>query len=221
MKVESATTKPIRVLIADDHPLVMEGVAGALQRFGIDVVGCTSNAQDVVQRYGKARPDVVVMDVRFGPAMNGLEAVKALLQARPQAKVVIYTQFDQIELVQEAYKAGCLAFVTKISDPEDLVSAIRKAAQGETFLLPEIGERLALLSIRPGHKLPPVHAQLSERDTDVFKLLAKGHTIAETAKTMALSPRTISNICLHIKQVLGVQNIPEMTRLAVKLGVID
>jgi len=212
-------SQQIKVMIADDHPLIVEGLTSVLTRHGVDVVGAASRAVDVIAVFGKLQPDVLVLDLRFGDeAMGGLDVLSELLQAQAEARVVIYTQFDQDAVVREAYKRGAKAFVTKSTDPAELAATILKVHRGETVFLPDIANRLALLSVR-GEESPL--ARLQPREVEVFKWMAQGLTNVEIAERMGLSPKTISTTSQSIKDQLGIHRAADITLLAVKCGVIE
>lgn len=209
----------IRVMIADDHPLIVEGLTSVLARHSIQVVGSASEATAVVDAYAALRPDVLVLDLRFGEGgIGGLDVLTDLLDRFGEARVVIYTQFDQDTIVREAYKRGAKAFVTKSADPVDLAEAVTKVHGGETVFLPEIAARLALLSVR-GDESPI--AKLQPREVEVFKLMAQGLTNVEIAERMNLSPKTISTTSQSIKDHLGIHRAADITLLAVKCGLIE
>ncbi|MFT3859019.1 MAG: response regulator transcription factor [Aquabacterium sp.] len=205
-------------MIADDHPLIVEGLTSVLARQGLTVVGSASEATAVPATYAALKPDVLVLDLRFGEGIGGLDVLQTLLGTHPDAKVVIYTQFDQDEIVREAYKRGAKAFVTKNADPADLAEAIVKVDQGETVFLPAIANRLALMSVR-GDESPI--ARLQPREVEVFKLMAQGLTNVEIAERMNLSPKTISTTSQSIKDQLGIHRAADITLLAVKCGLIE
>jgi two-component system invasion response regulator UvrY len=212
-------SEQIKVMIADDHPLIVEGLTSVLTRHGVDVVGSASRASDVTAVFGQLQPDVLVLDLRFGDeAMGGLDVLSELMQSQAGARVVIYTQFDQDAVVREAYKRGAKAFVTKSTDPAALAATILKVHQGETVFLPEIANRLALLSVR-GEESPL--ARLQPREVEVFKWMAQGLTNVEIAERMGLSPKTISTTSQSIKDQLGMHRAADITLLAVKCGVIE
>ena len=208
----------IRVLIADDHPLIIEGITAALRRLGLNVVGHAQTAAQVIPKYLETRPDVLILDVRFGPGPTGLDVAKELLSECPEALIVFYSQFDQDEIVREAYRLGGAAFITKNSPPEALVRAIDEVSQGKTFFLPQIAERMALLGVR-GDESP--RAKLEPREVEVFALMAAGSTNVEIAERMSLSPKTISTISQAIKEKLGLYRAADLTRLAMKHGLIE
>jgi two-component system, NarL family, invasion response regulator UvrY len=211
--------KPIRALIADDHPLIIEGLTTALARDNIEVVGQATTANEVLSQYLTCTPDVIVLDIRFGNSgPSGLDVAREALQRYPDARILIYSQFDQDELVREAYRIGCVGFVTKNKPMAVLAEAIKQVHQGKMHFLPEIAERLAMIGVK-GDDSP--QSKLDARELEVFRLMAQGRTNVEIAEAMALSPKTISLTSQLIKDKLGVQRAAEITRLAVRHGVIE
>jgi two-component system invasion response regulator UvrY len=207
------------VMIADDHPLIVEGLTSVLARHGLSVVGSASEAASVASVYATLKPDVLVLDLRFGEgSMGGLDVMQALLASHPNARVIIYTQFDQDEIVREAYQRGAKAFVTKNTDPTELAETIVKVNQGETVFLPPIATRLALMTVR-GDESPI--AKLQPREVEVFKFMAQGLTNVEIAERMNLSPKTISTTSQSIKDQLGIHRAADITLMAVKCGLIE
>ena len=208
----------LRVLIADDHPLIIEGLVAALKRLGLRVAGHVQAATEVIAKYMQVRPDVLVLDVRFGPGPTGLDVARELIAHDANARIVFYSQFDQNEVIREAYRLGGAAFITKNTPPELLALAIGEAHAGRTYFLPQIAERLALLGVR-GDQSP--RSILDEREVEVFMLMAGGLTNNEIAERMDLSAKTIGNIGQAVKEKLGVQRATDMTRLAVRHGMLD
>lgn len=213
-----AEQKPIRVMLADDHPIVMAGFAMSLSEQGMEVVGQARTPAEAVAMYGQARPDVLVLDIRFGTELTGLDAAQQILKAHPGAKIVFLSQFDQDSLIKETYRLGAHAFVTKDCDPAVLAMAVRQAHEGKLYFLPQIAERLASLAVR-GDVSP--QSQLDERGLEIFKLMAEGLTNAEIAERLNLSTKTISNISQSVKEKLGVHRQAYITKLAVKHGLIE
>lgn len=211
-------TKPIRVLLADDHPLLLAGFSMALRSHAIEVVGETSVPEDVVSKYQELSPDVLVLDVRFGVKVTGLDVAKEILGKFPDAQIVFLSQFDQDSLIKEAYGLGGRAFITKGSDPASLATAIKRAREGQLYFLPQVAERLAYLSVQ-GDMSP--QSRLDEREVEVFTLMAQGLTNTEIADKLSLSPKTISNISQTVKEKLGVHRPADITRMAVRYGLIE
>jgi two-component system, NarL family, invasion response regulator UvrY len=210
--------KPVRVLIADDHPLIIEGLTMVLQRHAIEVICATTTTKDVLKSYAECKPDVLVLDVRFGEPVSGLDVARDVIHADPEARIVFYSQFDQDEIVREAYRIGGAAFITKNTLPDVLADAIKQVSEGKTHFLPEIAERLALIGVR-GDDSP--QAKLDGRELEVFKQIAQGYTNAEIAESMGLSLKTISVASQSIKDKLAVHRPADITRLAIKHKVIE
>ncbi|MBK6616253.1 MAG: response regulator transcription factor [Ottowia sp.] len=208
-----------RVLLSDDHPIVMSGFANALASYGIEVVGQVVTLEQVLPSYDALLPDVLILDIRFGSQKEtGLDAARHVLAAHPTANVIFLSQFDQDSLIKEAYQLGGRAFLTKDCNPADLAAAVARAKQGELYFMPTVAERLASLSIL-GERTP--QALLQDREVDIFKLMAQGLTNTEIAERLSLSPKTISNSSQTIKDKLGVSRPADITRLAVRMGYIE
>lgn len=210
--------KKIRVLLADDHPIVMTGFAMSLEGQGLEVVGQARSPEEALAQFRQLQPDVSVLDIRFGDQLTGLDVAKQMLAHTPSAAIVFLSQFDQDSLIKETYRIGGRAFMTKDCDPADLAAAVRRAHEGELYFLPHIAERLANLSVR-GDLSP--QSQLDERALEIFTLMAAGLTNAEIAEKLDVSTKTISNISQAVKEKLGVHRPAYITRLAVKHGLIE
>src|SRR4051812_30343282 len=139
--------QPIRVLIADDHPLIVIGLTTALTDLGIQVVDHVAAADHVIGKYAATEPDVLILDIRFGDGPTGLDVARELLRKFPDARIVFYSQFDQDETISEAYRLGGAAFIPKNTAPKLLAEAITRACTGQTYFLKEIAERLALIGV--------------------------------------------------------------------------
>jgi DNA-binding NarL/FixJ family response regulator len=210
--------KKIRVLLADDHPIVMTGFAMSLEGQGLEVVGQARSPEEALAQFAQLQPDVSVLDIRFGDQLTGLDVAKRMLAQQPSAAIIFLSQFDQDSLIKETYRLGGRAFMTKDCDPSDLAAAVRRAHEGELYFLPHIAERLANLSVR-GDLSP--QSQLDERALEIFTLMAAGLTNAEIAEKLDVSTKTISNISQAVKEKLGVHRPAYITRLAVKHGLIE
>lgn len=206
----------IRVLVADDHLVITDALADALNQFGINVIDAVADGTQLVRRYLELRPAVLVLDLRLRQ-VRGLDLARGLLRVAPDARIVFYSQFDQDRIVREAYRIGGKAFVTKNTETSVLAEAIIAVDRGATYLLPAIAERLALLSVQ-GDESP--QARLDSRELVVFKKMARGLTNAEIAKEMDLSTKTIGLITQSVKETLGVTRAAEITRLALKYQLI-
>jgi two-component system invasion response regulator UvrY len=210
--------KPIRVLIADDHPLIMVGLTSALEGRDIKVAACVTEANEVVSNYSESKPDVVVLDIRFGAGPTGFDVAADLLRRFPAARIVFYSQFDQDETIAEAYRIGGRAFVPKNAAPTVLADAIKKAHAGEIYFLPKIAERLALIGLKADES---PQSRLEPRELEVFRMMAQGLTNAEIAEKLHVTARTVSAISSAVKDKLGLSRQAEITLLAVKHLMIE
>jgi DNA-binding NarL/FixJ family response regulator len=206
------------VILADDHPIVLKGFATSLTDAGLNVVGEARTPQEASRLYDELQSNVLVLDIRFGGKLTGLDVAKEVLKKHPKANIVFLSQFDEDSLIKEAYKIGARAFVTKASDTETLITAVRHAGVGDVYFLPEIAQRLANLAIR-GDKSP--QSRLDGREVEIFKLIAQGYTHAEIADKMGLSLKTVGNASQLIKEKLGAHRAADITRMAVKYGLIE
>jgi len=212
-------TKPaIKVLLVDDHPIVMSGFQASLSSLGITTIGQAKTPADAVRMYAELKPDVLVLDVKLGQAQTGFDAAKDILKADAAAKIVFWSQCDQDGVIKEAYRIGGHAYVTNVAAPAELATAITNAHEGHMYFHPAIAERLARLSVR-GDKSPQV--VLDDRELEVFKLMAQGMTNMEIASQLHLAPRTISTISQTIKDKLGVHRPADITLMAVRHAIIE
>lgn len=210
--------KSIRVLLADDHPIVMTGFAMSLETEGVQVIAQVKTPQEAIETFAQLQPDVAILDIRFGAELTGLDAAKTILQQFPDANIIFLSQFDQDALIKETYRLGAKAFVTKDCDPADLAIAVQKAYEGELYFAPHIAERLANLSVR-GDTSP--QSLLAQRELEIFTMMAEGLTNVEIAEKLDLSQKTISNISQAVKERLGIHRPALITKLAVKYGLIQ
>lgn len=215
---ESNASTAIRVLLADDHPIVMSGFAMSLEGEGMQVVAQVKTPQEALEHYAQLLPDVLILDIRFGAQLTGLDAAKQVLAQFPKARLIFLSQFDQDSLIKEAYRLGARAFVTKDCDPSELALAVSRAHAGQLYFMPNIAERLANLSVL-GDASP--QSLLDERELAIFVSMAEGLTNAEIAEKLDLSTKTISNISQSVKERLGIHRPADITRLAVKHGLIS
>lgn len=211
----------ITVLLADDHKIVINGFSVMLAQYGIDVIGTVNEANELVALYEKLSPDVLVLDIRFGDRKSGLDIAKEILQKTPSAKIIFLSQFDQDGLIKEAYNMGALAYLTKNCLPDELAAAIRSAAKGVTYFLPDITRRLLNISLRNDKTAGSPLNKLDSRELKVFVLMAQGFTNAEMAEQMEVSPKLISNISHSIKVKLNLNRVADLTRLAIDQGYIE
>ena len=198
------------VLIADDHPIVMEGLASLLKDF--DVVDAVGDGQMLLDAARRLRPDVIVTDISM-PSLSGLDVLSQLQAARIASKVVVLTMHSDPELATRAVRAGASAFLLKHSAGEELLTAIHEALQGHVYITPSVTRdvmtRLAAVAASPGPQLTP-------RQRDVLRLIVKGHRMKEIAAALQLSTRTVETHKYEMMQVLGVHSTAELVRYALQ-----
>ena len=212
----------IRVLVADDQSVVRAGFRLLLSsKDDIDVVAEASNGFEAVEKATRFEPDVVLMDIRM-PELDGLEATRRIVAAGRGARILILTTFDLDEYVYEALKAGASGFVLKDDPPEQLVAAIRTVAAGDALLSPTITGRVIREFVRTPRPAPPKELDaLSEREGDVFRLIARGLSNAEIGQKLYISETTVKKHVTHILAKLGLRDRVQAVVLAYQTGFIE
>ena len=212
----------IRVLVADDQSMVRAGFRMLLAgEEDIDVVAEASNGLEAVDKAARFHPAVILMDIRM-PELDGLQATRRIMAADNGARILILTTFDLDEYVFEALKAGASGFVLKDDSPEQLIAAIRTVADGEALLSPAITKRVIEKFVRIAPPAPPKElAELSERERDVFRLLARGLSNGEIGEQLYISEATVKTHVTHILQKLDLRDRVQAVVLAHETGVFD
>jgi two-component system, NarL family, invasion response regulator UvrY len=210
-----AGTDAISVLLVDDHAVVREGYRRLLERAsGIDVVGEAASAGEAYQSFCQLQPDVVVMDISL-PDVSGIEAMRRLLLREPRARVLVFSIHEEAIFPTRAFQAGARGYVTKASAPEVLVGAVRAVAAGSSFLSPDVAQTLALRNVM---KREDALALLSDREFEILRLLALGHSIRDIAAKLCLTYKTIANYQSSIRQKLGADTSVQLIRIATEHG---
>jgi DNA-binding NarL/FixJ family response regulator len=213
----------IRVLIADDEALVRGGIRMILHaQRDMEVVGEAADGHAAVEGARRVRPDIVLMDIRM-PGMDGLEATRRVLLASGETRVLVLTTFDLDEYLYDAMRAGASGFLLKSAPPEQLVQAVRIVAGGEALLAPSITRRLVEQFVRrprPG-SAPPELGELTERELEVFKLIARGLSNAEIANALFLSEGTVKTHVNRILRKLGLRDRVQAVVLAFESGLVE
>jgi len=212
----------IRVLVADDQSMVRAGFRMLLSRDPeIEVVAEASNGIEAVDKAARFRPTVVLMDIRM-PELDGLQATRRILSADKAARVLILTTFDLDEYVYEALRAGASGFVLKDDPPEQLLAAIRIVAGGDALLSPAITRRVIEKFMRLPRPQPPREVdELTERELDVFRLIARGLSNAEIGEQLYISDATVKTHITHILQKLNLRDRVQAVVLAYETGLFD
>jgi two-component system, NarL family, response regulator NreC len=213
--VSATTKKPIRVVIADDHSVVRRGLRQVLDADGgFDVVAEASDLESARRYVRGHHPDVLVLDLNM-PGGSSLEGIPEIRAECPETQIVVLTMQDEPAYARHALGAGALGYVLKEAAEAELVEAIERAAAGDTYLNPRLGARVAA-EPPPG---PP--DGLSEREVEVLRLIALGHTNGEIAEQLYLSVRTVETHRAHIQQKLRLGTRSELVRYALDHGLVD
>ncbi|MEA2130569.1 MAG: hypothetical protein QOJ85_3460 [Solirubrobacteraceae bacterium] len=209
---------PIRIVLADDHGVVRAGLRlllGADPDF--EVVAEAADVDGALRAVLGHKPDVLVLDLNMPGEQSSLEALPGVVERSPETKTVILTMQEDPEYARRALRAGALGYVLKDAADAELVEAVRRAADGGTYLHPALGARLATT---PEHPAGPPDG-LSDREAEVLRLIALGHTNAEMGEQLFLSVRTVETHRAHIQQKLGRSTRAELVRYALDHGLLD
>ena len=210
----------IRVLIVDDHTIVRDGIGALLSLAAdIEVVGIAANGNEALEKVRELSPDVVLMDMAM-PIMGGLEATHRIRKRYPLTKVLVLTQYDDKEYVFPIIEAGARGFVSKTAASSELVSGIRAVYRGDCYLSPSAAKALIedYQTVQQGKEDP--YYQLTDREREVFKLVAEGYTTQEIADMLVISPKTVEGHRTNLMSKLDIHNKTDLLKYAIRKGVI-
>ena len=203
----------IRLLVADDHPIVRAGVAGLFEDVeGIEVVAAVSSGEEAVEQAGRLRPDVVLMDLRMA-GMGGVAATAAISAALPGTRVVVLTTYESDDAILDAITAGARGYLLKAAPEREIVAGVRSVAAGATVLAPDIAAALARGVQRERPRLSP-------RETEVLALVAEGESNPGIARRLHLSEATVKTHLLHVFEKLEVGDRTRAVTRALELGLL-
>lgn len=209
-----------RVLIADDHALVREGVMAILKLHpDVEVVGQAENGQQAVEMAAALRPDIVLMDIAM-PGLGGLEATVEIKKRQPEIKILVLSQYDDREYVTRFLKAGVSGYILKRAVGSDLITAIRAVSKGESYLYPSVAAGVIESYVSRGREVEDVYDILSDREKQVLKLIAEGQTHKEIAVTLGISEKTVISHHSKITEKLGLHTKAEIIKFAISKGII-
>jgi two-component system invasion response regulator UvrY len=208
----------IKVLVADDHPVVRLGLRQMLaETDDVHVAAEASTAPEVMQLVREQRWDIVVLDISL-PGGNGIELIAEIRRERPETRVLILTMYSEEQYAVRAIKAGAAGFLNKESAPEKLTEALRKIAGGGRYVSAQLAEALAFLLA--GEAKGEAHERLSNREFEILKLLASGKTVSQVAHELTLSVKTISTHRTRILKKMNLKTNAELTHYAVRRGLV-
>jgi DNA-binding NarL/FixJ family response regulator len=205
----------LRVLIVDDHPIVISGCRALLETDpGVEVVEAQDGDAGFAAFFAE-KPDVALIDINL-PGLSGLELMRRILEREPEARIVIFSMNDNAVVAARAIEAGAKGYIAKNDDPALIADAVRAVADGGLYLHPEMARQIAFL--RAGADAIGI-SSLSPREVEILRLLAAGRTMAQIADLLDVSYKTIANNCTQLKQKLGARSAMDLMRIALGAGI--
>ncbi|TMQ71442.1 MAG: response regulator transcription factor [Candidatus Eisenbacteria bacterium] len=206
----------LRVLLADDHPVVREGLRALLETHGLTIAGEAENGRQAVELARSIQTDVAILDIGM-PELNGLDALRAIRREAPNVRVVLLTIHDDDAYVVEGRRLGALGFVLKSEAGAELLSAVQAAASGRTYLSPRLSSDV-VEAMAAG--MEPVSQRLTDREREVLQLISEGQTTKEAASMLGISVKTAGTHRTNIMRKLGVHETAGLVRYAIRQGLI-
>jgi DNA-binding NarL/FixJ family response regulator len=208
----------IKVVLADDHAVVAEGLR-ALLKDTFDLVGLVHDGRALVEAVEKLRPDVIVTDISM-PLLNGLDAIRQIRSRRPDARIIVLTMHPDTHLAAEAFRAGVSGYLLKVSPGEELIKAICEVAQGRSYVTTLLAKDLINLLMEASAAPREGGGPLTPRQREVLQLIAEGRTMKEVAAILHISPRTAESHKYGIMQALGVETTAELVQSAIRMKLV-
>lgn len=207
-----------RLLLADDHAIVAQGLE-ALLKDDFELVGIVHDGRSLLDAAETLRPDVILTDISM-PLLNGLDAIRQIRARRPTTRVIVLTMHPETQLAVDAFRAGASGYMLKVSPVEELITAIQQVAQGRAYVTTLLSKDLITLLLDAGGHSPAGDSPLTARQREVLQLIAEGRTMKDVASILNISPRTAESHKYEIMQALGVQTTAELIRYAIRLKLV-
>ena len=214
---------PLRIILADDHTIVREGLAKLLEgEADLRVVGEAENGREAVGKVEELKPDIVLMDIAM-PMLNGIEATRQIRKIRPETKVIILSMHSHDRYISELFRLGASGYLLKSASGTDIINAIRASLKGETYLSPSISNKVVegYISIKKASQQEDRYNRLSNREREVFQMIAEGRSTKQIAEILFVSPSTIKTHRANIMEKLEMQNISQLIQFAIHLGIVE
>jgi two-component system response regulator NreC len=217
------TDKTITIFLADDHTIIRQGLAKLLEgepRFR--VVGEAENGREAVKKVQELKPDIVIMDIAM-PLLNGIEATRQIKKIYPKTKVIILSMYSHDRYISELLSLGACGYLLKDCSGADIIKAINAALNGDTYLSPSIS-RLVIedyVSLKKKYSREDLYSSLSNREREVFQLIAEGHSTKEISEILYISPSTIKTHRTKIMEKLKIENTSQLIQFAIRIGMVD
>ncbi|HWI43877.1 MAG TPA: response regulator transcription factor [Nocardioides sp.] len=210
-------TDRIRVMVVDDHPMWRDAVERDLLEAGFDVVAVAATGTEAINRFGATRPQVVVLDLQI-PGPSGVEVTATVLASEPSSRVLILSTSGEQDDVLAAVKAGATGYLVKSASREELIAAVQRVAEGDTVFTPGLAALVLGEFRRMNQPRTPPGEQLTERETEILKMVAKGMSYRQIAERLVLSHRTVQNHVQNTLRKLQMHNRVQLTRYAIEQG---
>lgn len=213
----------MRILIADDHAIVREGLRQLLNsQRDMEVAGEAQDGREALEKAKLLRPDVTILDIAM-PGLSGLEAVRLIKEAVPGTQIVVLSMHEKEAYVHQVFASGALAYVLKASPSTDVLEAIRAAHRGEYFLSSKIRAEVIGRYLESRKEQPAVRGYdlLSEREQQVFRLMVEGNSTNQIADVLCVSPKTVEKHRGNVMNKLGIHDLVALVKYAIKIGIID
>jgi DNA-binding NarL/FixJ family response regulator len=209
----------IRILIADDHGVVAEGLKHLVEaQSDMEVLSLAVDGREAVRQARDLQPDVVLMDLSM-PELNGADATRAILERDPKCRVIVLSMYSEREYVRRALKAGAAGYVVKRSAAKEVVEAIRAVHAGQRYLSPRVAD--VVIDDYAGDGAEDLLSKLSQREREVLQLLAEGRTGAQIAERLSLSQKTVETYRARLVEKLGIRDLAGLVRFAIQRGLVS
>jgi len=215
--------RTITIFLADDHTIVRQGLAKLLEgEPHFKVVGEAKNGREAVSMVEALKPEIVIMDISM-PLLNGIEATRLIKKSRPQTKVIILSMHTHDRYISELFNLGVSGYLLKDSTGSDIIQAISAAVKGDTYLSPSISRRVIedYLYLKKSSPQEDLYGKLSNREREVFQMIAEGHSTKEISDILFISPSTVKTHRANIMEKLQFVNISQLVQFAIHLGIVD
>ena len=215
--------KAITIVLADDHTIVRQGLAKLIEAEpNIQVVGEAENGRQAVTKVEKLQPDIVIMDIGM-PLLNGIEATRQIKKIAPRTRVIILSMHAHDRYISELISLGASGYLLKDSTGGEIIKAISAAIKGDTYLSPSISRRVIedYLSLKKKSSQEDLYSRLSNREREVFQMIAEGHATKEISEILCVSPSTVKTHRAHIMEKLQIDNIAHLIQFAIRLGIVE
>ena len=212
--------KKIRVLLAEDHIIVRQGLRSILEKYpGIEVIAEAGDGREAVSAAERIKPDVILMDFSM-PGLNGLEATRQIKQRVPNIKILLLTRHANLEYIESLFKAGANGYLLKKSAVDELVLAIESVYRGDTYLDPSISKQVTVDDLHDS-KMESRKERLPSRQSEVLQLIAEGHPNRKIASILNISVKTVENHRTNLMHILGLNSTAELIQHAIRHGIIS